>query len=333
MQMRVALIEQNNFHYEMILPVLQPLLNLNCIVNIFAQKTNLGLSNFMNDKLNIKIPFHEPKLIFAEYKKFDLLIFLTFPCYHHSDWKKCGCFEKILSLDKPKILFSHFPEVLVENNFSFREDLDFIFHVSPHGSKWFDTHFFKQIKSHLFIPLFRIPSFYTKQKRQICIVGQINYYRRDYTKVLKRMTLKENSDLQLIIAGRCHDNQIEKLKREIIKFNLEDRVKIETFISYEKFYQIIQTSQFLITALEKTKKRYFLNALTASIIAAISCNTSCVVEDELIKQYPKLQSNFISEETFWSNRNEKLLSSENDCKEQVLKDNLITLEKILLRII
>lgn len=295
-KIKVAIVEQNNFHYEMILPILLPLKKIECEITIYCYSSDLGLKKFISDFFEIEYEPKHPDLIFEEYKNFDLLIFTTFPCYHQSGWKQCGCYEKILNFSIPKILFVHFLEIFSEPNFTIDFKTTFLFFVAPHGHRWFIDKYNNSIPNaehFLYYPIFKMPNYFGKNKNQISITGQINYYRRDYSKILKKINETNNKQYSLYILGRCHDGQIDDLNNEIKILGLNNYVYTKSFIDYGEFYKLIQESEFTATALNKEKDRYFTNGLTASITAAISCGTICLVEPELFDLYPEFQSFFM----------------------------------------
>lgn len=328
---KVAIIEQNNFHYEMILPVLLPLRKLGLELTIYCYESDLGLNDFISHIFNIEYLPRDPELIFEESNSFDLLIFTTFPCYHQSDWKKCGCYQKILNLNTPKILFIHFPELFSEIKLPIDKKNTYFFFVAPHAYKWFIENFansYNTTRHFIYYPIFKMPSNIKKNKFQISVTGQINYYRRDYSKILEIIKTIDDREYLLYIIGRCHDNQIDKLVNETKSLGIDKNVIIKTFVKYEYFFKIIQESEFIATVLNRTKDRYFTNALTASITTAISCGTVCLVEPELFYLYPEFQPFFMSFDHFNFQKSTVIKFNEKK-RNELLQINYNTLKQIL----
>jgi len=89
--------------------------------------------------------------------------------------------------------------------------------------------------------------------RKILMVGRLSRTKGifDLPKILKNISLNEGN-WEFNIAGVGHENDIELFRRELNKYNLEDRVNILGYVSEEKKWKLLLSSKiFILTSHEE----------------------------------------------------------------------------------
>lgn len=261
---KIAIIELNNFHEEVIVPQLGFLKNQDIDVYLFLHskiKDKNVIDNSMVKKvyyINTSNPLFKLvdlfiKAIIFRFLNFDKVIFNTFSCIF------TRLFYIIGGKCKDDTAIIHNVEEYISAKYRFNK----IFLLSSNVYK----HTKERLKDQnmdFFYPLIRDikvnrSSEYDDSKLNICIPGKIEYKRRDYKGLVDLLKKSGLKNIQFIILGNCGADDGPDLADYINKMGMSEYFELfKCFVPYDTFVSKLNQCDFIMPLIHPAVKNFKL---------------------------------------------------------------------------
>ncbi|MDP5062432.1 MAG: hypothetical protein NWP64_10990, partial [Maribacter sp.] len=148
----------------------------------------------------------------------------------------------------------------------------------------------KLIKLHSFYPIFypkynSIELLNKKNDVWVCIPGELNYNRRDYSKILNVLKgLNQGLILKIIILGKMNpnDEDAKSFMLQVNELNISEQIiTFNHFISNEEFHSYIKQSDYIMAPVSLKEKSYLNYKITGAYNLAFAYKKLLICPEEL----------------------------------------------------
>lgn len=294
--MRVALIEYNTYHDE-ILPTLYYLFDrLGFIVDIYTSETNIRKNAFHYCRKELRFELNSTSGCFfpywerlAKYRIYDLIVVNSIePEY---------ILSQFAYYSGPLLAIIHNAH-LIKNTDSYSRFFDVsnrkLLVLSDHIRSYLDG----IMAAFVIYPVYfgEVP-FAVPQKTTFSVQGNIEFTRRNYSSILDAVfeVSKSRTDFYVSIVGRDHGEDGQQFRDSIKLKGLDSffRFHGKDVTSYKKYFSVLKSSDFILPLVDTTKEcyqPYFKDCASSSIPISIGLEVPCVIHQEMARVYDMVQA-------------------------------------------